>query len=136
MTLVDTNVVFDVIGPESHWRAWSTDALHRCRQNGPLWVNEIVFAELSARISTEANVQRVLSELDLSLERVPTAGLFIAGQTYSRYRKLGGSRLNVLPDFFIGAHAEVTGVPILTRDVRPYRTYFPRVRLIAPEDSE
>jgi predicted nucleic acid-binding protein len=136
MTLLDTNVILDVIGPPSDWQIWSVDALDRCRQHGPLWVNEVVFAELSARINSEPDVQRVLSELELSLERIPTTGLFVAGQTYRRYRKLEGSRLNVLPDFFIGAHAEVSRVSILTRDARPYRTYFPQVRLITPDASD
>ena len=133
MTLVDTNVISDTLTPLSEWQDWSIARLNECRHHSPLATNEIVFAELSARMSSEADVHAVLAELDIALERMPTAALFAAGQAYRKYRAAGGSRSSVLPDFFIGAHARVAKVPILTRDIRPYRTYFPDVRLIAPE---
>jgi hypothetical protein len=133
VTLVDTNVIADILTPDSKWQAWSIDRVDECRRQGALSTNEIVFAELSARLSSEADVQMVLTSLAIAFERIPTAGLFAAGQAYRKYRAAGGSRSNVLPDFFIGAHAQVTGATILTRDPRPYRTYFPDVDLIAPE---
>lgn len=133
MTLVDTNVIADILSPGSEWQAWSTERIDECRRRGTIATNEIVFAELSARLSSEADVQRVLDSLGLQFERIPTAGLFAAGQVYRKYRAAGGSRSSVLPDFFIGAHARVTGAQVLTRDARPYRTYFPDVELIAPE---
>lgn len=132
MTLVDTNVIADILMPDSEWQAWSIDRIDECRRRDTLATNDIVFAELSARLSSEADVQTVLTNLGIAFERIPTAGLFAAGQAYRRYRAAGGSRSTVLPDFFIGAHAQVTRVPILTRDARPYRTYFPDVVLIAP----
>ena len=133
MTLVDTNVIADILSPGSAWQAWSIDRIDGCRDRGPVSTNEIVFAELSARLSSEDAVQRVLDNLGITLERIPTAGLFAAGQAYRKYRAAGGSRSSVLPDFFIGAHAQVNRATILTRDPRPYRTYFPDVELIAPE---
>ena len=132
MTLVDTNVVADLIGPDPDWQTWSIDALSRSRSDGPVGVNEIVFAEISARLDSESEVRSILSDLGLAFERIPTEGLFLAGQTYRRYRAAGGTRPNVLSDFFIGAHARVTGRQVLTRDPRRYRTYFPDVRLITP----
>ena len=132
MILVDTNVIADVLTPSSQWQAWSIDRLDACRRRDTLATNEIVFAELSARLRSEAEVREVLADLALAFERVPTAGLFAAGQAFRKYRAAGGSRSNVLPDFFIGAHAQVTQSPILTRDARPYRAYFPRVELIVP----
>jgi predicted nucleic acid-binding protein len=132
MTLVDTNVILDILTPDSEWQVWSIDRLDECRRRGPLSSNEMVFAELSARLSSEADVQAVFRSLGITFERIPTTGLFIAGQVYRKYRTAGGSRSNVLADFFIGAHAQVNRVPILTRDARPYRTYFADVRLIAP----
>jgi predicted nucleic acid-binding protein len=132
MTLVDTNVILDILTPDSEWQVWSIDRLDECRRRGPLSSNEMVFAELSARLSSEADVQAVFRSLGIAFERIPTTGLFIAGQVYRKYRTAGGSRSNVLADFFIGAHAQVNRVPILTRDARPYRTYFADVRLIAP----
>jgi predicted nucleic acid-binding protein len=132
MILVDTNVIADVLTAPSEWQAWSIDRLDECRRSDTLATNEIVFAELSARLRTEADVRSVLAELFITFERIPTAALFAAGQAFRKYRAAGGSRSNVLPDFFIGAHAHVTRSPILTRDARPYRAYFPRVELIAP----
>jgi len=83
-------------------------------------------------LRSETEVQAVLSDLLITLERTPTAGLFAAGQAFRKYRAAGGLRSNVLPDFFIGGHAQATRSPILTRDTRPYRAYFPDVALIAP----
>jgi predicted nucleic acid-binding protein len=133
MTLVDTNVISDILTPGSEWQEWSIERIDECRRKGVLLSNEIVFAELSARLSSEAAVQTVFARLGIAFERVPTAGLFAAGQAYRKYRAAGGARSNVLPDFFIGAHAQTTGMAILTRDARPYRTYFPDVELITPE---
>jgi predicted nucleic acid-binding protein len=132
MTLVDTNVIADALTPNSEWQDWSIARLDECRRHDALATNEIVFAELSARLSSESDVHSVLAQLAISFERIPTAALFAAGQVFRRYRAAGGSRTSVLPDFFIGAHAQVARVPILTRDVRPYRRYFPNVTLIAP----
>lgn len=133
MILVDTNVIADVLTPSPEWQTWSIDRLNDHRRSDTLATNEIVFAELSARLRSEADVQGALHDLRIAFERIPTAGLFAAGQAFRKYRMAGGSRSNVLPDFFIGAHAQVTRSPILTRDTRPYRTYFPQVELIAPE---
>ncbi|MDP2409000.1 MAG: type II toxin-antitoxin system VapC family toxin [Pseudolabrys sp.] len=132
MTLVDTNVIVDVLSPDSEWQTWSVDRLDECRRRGPLATNEIVFAELSARLRSEADVTAALATLSIAFERIPTAGLFVAGKAYRKYRSAGGIRTTVIPDFFLGAHAEVNRVPILTRDERPYRSYFPAVKLIAP----
>jgi predicted nucleic acid-binding protein len=132
MILVDTNVISDVLTPSSQWQAWSIDRLDECRRRDTLATNEIVFAELSARLRSEAEVKSVLADLLITHERIPTAGLFAAGQAFRKYRAAGGLRTNVLPDFFIGAHAHVTHSPILTRDARPYRGYFAGVEVIAP----
>jgi len=132
MTLVDTNVLLDIMARDPVWLEWSSERLLDNRLRGPMFVNEIGYAELAARIETEADLNAVLSELGIQLERAPTPALFLAGKAFRRYRFGGGQRTSILPDFFIGAHASVAGVPILTRDVRRYRTYFPDVELIAP----
>jgi predicted nucleic acid-binding protein len=85
------------------------------------------------RIEAETTLQEVLSELDLQFERTPLHALFVAGKAFRRYRQAGGPRTGILPEFFIGAHAQVARARILTRDTRRYRTYFPEVELIAPE---
>jgi hypothetical protein len=132
MTLVDTNIIADILAPDAKWRSWSIERIDECRSRGGLITNEIVFAELSARLSSEADVHTVFKSLDITFERISTTALFAAGKAFQKYRSAGGLRTNVLPDFFLGAHAQVKGIPILTRDTRAYRAYFPEVVLIAP----
>ena len=133
MTLVDTNVLLDVVAADPRWLDWSLSQLVRRTALGPVIINDIVYAEMSIRMNTLADLEQALGELDVKLERMPIRALYAAGKCFRRYRSTGGIRTGVLPDFFIGAHAQVLGWPILTRDVRRYRTYFPDVVLITPE---
>ena len=133
MTLVDTNVISDVLTANVAWLSWSAEQLERCRETGPLRINEITYAELAVIVDSEADLQFALAEIGAQLERTPATALFMAGRAFGRYRARGGPRTSLLPDFFVGAHAEFARLPILTRDVRRYRTYFPDVRLIAPD---
>jgi predicted nucleic acid-binding protein len=135
MTLVDTNVLLDVVSADPRWSEWSLQQLVRRTALGSAIINDIIYAEMSARMEIQADVEQALQELDVRFERVPIRALFVAGKSYRRYRSSGGIRTGVLPDFFIGAHAQVLGWPILTRDVRRYRTYFPDVVLITPEQA-
>jgi len=132
VTLVDTNVLIDVLSDDPNWRAWSVNRLEQRSSQGPLFINDVIYAELSSRFSTEDLLDRKVSELNVVLQRMPKHALFLAGHAYERYRRTGGTRSGVLPDFFIGAHAQVTRWPLLTRDVRRYRIYFPDVELITP----
>ena len=132
MTLVDTNILLDVLSDDPNWRAWSVNRLEQQSGQGPLLINDVIYAELSSRFSTEELLDRKVAQLNVSLQRMPKHALFVAGHAYERYRRTGGTRTGVLPDFFIGAHAKVAKWPLLTRDVRRYRTYFPDVELIAP----
>jgi predicted nucleic acid-binding protein len=132
MTLVDTNVLLDVASADPLWLQWSIQQLDERAALGPVIINDVVYAEMSAQMDTEAELLQTLRELHIVLERMPTRALFLAGKIYRRYRSFGGIRTGVIPDFFIGAHARVLGFPILTRDVRRYRTYFPDVALITP----
>jgi predicted nucleic acid-binding protein len=133
MTLVDTNVLLDVLSDDPRWSAWSVRQLAERSVLGPVTINDAIYAELSARMDSQAQLEQALGDLGVSFDRVPMRALFLAGQSYRRYRSSGGIRTGVLPDLFIGAHAYVVGCPILTRDVRRYRTYFPGVELITPE---
>ena len=133
MTIVDTNVLVDVLTDNPAWLDWSAEQLDRQAAQGLIIVNEVIYAELSIGLADEADIEDALVDLDLAFHRTPVPALFVAGKAYLRYRRAGGSRTGVLPDFFIGAHAQVTGLPILTRDPRPYRTYFPEVEVIAPD---
>ena len=132
MTLVDTNVLLDVLSDDPNWRTWSVERLEQRSRHGPLVINDVIYAELSSRFSTEAILDRKVSELNVAFQRMPKQALFLAGHAYERYRRAGGTRSGVLPDFFIGAHAQAAQWPLLTRDVRRYRTYFPNVELIVP----
>lgn len=132
MTLVDSNILIDVLTPDTKWEMWSVSMLGRLSSVGELIINEIVYAEFSARYESRAVVDAVVAELGVRLHRMPLDAIYTAGRTFSAYRKRGGTRTSLLPDFFIGAHALTLGIPILTRDVRRYQTYFPDVTLIAP----
>jgi predicted nucleic acid-binding protein len=132
VTLVDTNVLIDVLSDDPNWRSWSEDRLGERSDEGPLLINEVVYAELSSRFAAEAQLDDAIWELNVILEWSPKSALFLAGQAFERYRRAGGTRNGVLSDLFIGAHALVERLPILTRDIRRYRTYFPAVKLISP----
>ena len=132
MTLVDTNVLLDVLTNDPRWLSWSVSNLHIRANSGPLLINEVIYAEMAGHVSTESELDAAVEELQVRLERTPKSALFLAGKIFRRYRRAGGVRTGVLADFFIGAHAQVIRSPILTRDVRRYRTYFPEVELITP----
>lgn len=133
MTLVDTNVLIDVLTSDPSWRRWSVAMLEQRSNLGALIITDIIYSELSSQFASDQSLDVAIADLGLVLEQIPKRALFLAGRTFERYRRRGGVRPNVLADFFIGAHAEVERLPILTRDVRRYRTYFPDVKLIAPE---
>ncbi|WP_137043477.1 type II toxin-antitoxin system VapC family toxin [Pseudolabrys sp. FHR47] len=132
MVLVDTNVLIDILVKDRVWLDWSAEQLDRCRRSSRICTNEVGYAELAARIDSQASLEDALDSLGIALERMPIAALFAAGQAFRRYRAAGGPRLNALADFFLGAHAQSLRITILTRDVRRYRTYFSDVTLIAP----
>jgi len=131
--LVDTNVLLDLVTDDPVWANWSIRQLDAGAIKGPLAINGVVFAELSVRFERIEDLDEVLEESGITLEEIPRAALFLAGKVFQRYRAAGGVRNGVLPDFFIGAHAAVAGLPLLTRDVQRYRTYFPTITLIAPQ---
>ena len=130
--LVDTNVLLDVTGRDPVWKEWSLATMERLRVSGRLIVNPVVYAELSVDFSRIEEVDAALAAMDIALAEMPRDALFMAGKAFRQYRQRGGGRSGVLPDFFIGAHAAVLGVPLLTRDAGRYRTYFPKLELIVP----
>ena len=132
MTLVDTNVLLDLVTDDPQWAAWSISQLERAELVGPLRINDVIYAELSVRFATIEAVEHFAAAARLSILPTPRAALFLAAKAFQRYRSAGGTRTGVLPDFFIGAHAVVADITLLTRDPQRYRTYFPRIRLIAP----
>lgn len=135
MTLVDSNVLLDVLTDGQIWADWSQSQLERAALAGPLVINSVVYAEISARHATVDAVDAVLRDLNVEVLTISRPALFLAGKAYLQYRSAGGLHTGVLADFFVGAHAAAEELPLLTRDTRRYRRYFPTVVLIAP-DSE
>lgn len=136
MTLVDTNVLLDVATSDPKWAAWSLRQLDAAAIRGPILINAVVYAEFSIGYARVEEVDKVLDGVGLKLVEAPRPALFLAGKAFQRYRAQGGPRGSVLPDFFIGAHAAVAQLLLLTRDARRYKTYFPSVELIAPETDD
>lgn len=133
MTLIDTNILLDVVTDDPNWSDWSIDQLEAAALRGPLLINDVVYAELAVRYERIERLEAFLSEAGIEIASMPRAALFLAGKVFQTYRKAGGSRAGVLPDFFIGAHAAVERLALLTRDRARYRTYFPTVTLITPD---
>ena len=134
MTLVDTNILLDLVTNDTVWVDWSQRQLEAAAVRGAVLINDVVYAELAVGFLRVEEVDAVLSAAQVEMTAMPREALFLAGKVFQRYRAGGGTRSGVLPDFFIGAHAAVAQLPLLTRDVRRYRTYFPTVHLIAPID--
>jgi predicted nucleic acid-binding protein len=132
MLLVDTNVLVDVLQNDPQWAEWSIGQLRAQAQLHELAINPVVYAELSLSFSTFEALDRVVATMELAVHEVPRPALFLAGKAYLQYRRRGGSKAQVLPDFFIGAHAAVEGWSLLTRDANRFRTYFPGLQVIAP----
>ena len=132
MILVDTNVLLDVLENDAEWAGWSQDQLDAASATDTLAINQIIYSELSMAFARIEEIEAVIEEVALQVEPIPREALFLAGKAFLKYRQAKGIKNNVLPDFFIGAHAAVMQWPILTRDVSRYRTYFPAVHLMAP----
>lgn len=132
-TLVDTNVLVDIAVRDPDWFNWSRLALAKAERTGPLVINPVIFAEFSVRYETVDEVEALLPEDHFAREGLPWSAAFAAGAAFGKYRKSGGARDRVLPDFLIGAHAVIRDYAILTRDPKGYRSYFPMVELITPE---
>lgn len=131
-TLVDTNIFLDVLKGEA-WAEWSFEALTEARLRGRIIIIDVVYAELSVGFGRREELDAFLADAEPFVQPLSRSALFLAGKAFQSYRQRGGTRTGVLPDFFIGAHAQVEALPLLTRDARRYRTYFPDVKLIAPQ---
>lgn len=131
--LVDSNVLLDVITDDQAWSEWSTTALERVVSSSIAVINPIVYAEVSVGFDRIEDLEDALPPDLFRREALPFEAGFLAGKAFVRYRRAGGTRTSMLPDFLIGAHAAVDGHQVLTRDPVRYRAYFPSVVLIAPD---
>ena len=129
--LVDSNVILDLVKQDAEWLGWSRAALEQ-HADGGLLANAMIYAELCTGADSSSDVDNLLEGMAIEVAAIPRQALFLASKAHLAYRRLGGTRTTGLPDFFIGAHAEVLGIPLLTRDQGRYKTYFPHVALICP----
>jgi predicted nucleic acid-binding protein len=130
-TLVDTNVLLDVLTDDPAWKGWSAAHLAEASDRGLLAINPIIYAELAVGFTSIEDLGALLAD-DFERLALPWEAGFLAGQCFKRYRRLGGDRRSPLPDFYIGAHAMVGGLTLLTRDAARYHTYFPKLPLVSP----
>jgi hypothetical protein len=130
--LVDSNVLLDVLTEDPEWSAWSGQALADCAERSQLAINPLVYAEISIRFERIEELEDALPARDFVRLPLPWEAAFLAGKCFVRYRRRSGRRRSPLPDFYIGAHAAVAGLTLLTRDATRYRTYFPGLEIIAP----
>jgi predicted nucleic acid-binding protein len=133
LTLVDTCILLDVVQPDPSWLVWSLGQLELAASRGPLVINPVIYAEFAAGYPRIESAEVALAGFGTRLEELPREALFLAGKAYRQYRERRGTRSGVLADFFIGAHAAVRDIPVLTRDTSRIRTYFPTVVLISPQ---
>ena len=132
MVLVDTNVLVDVLQNDPQWADWSIGQLRAQAKLHELAINPVIYAEMSMSFSTMEALDAVVTRMELSVREIPRPALFLAAKAFALYRRRGGNKAQVLPDFFIGAHAAVQGWPLLTRDASRFRTYFPSLAVLAP----
>jgi len=134
-TLVDTNVLIDALGQTSIWTRWSTEAMKTARSTGALVINPIIYAEFIQPFTSKAAVDAALPTTLFRRDDLPWEAAFLAGQAFKSYRRRGGVRSSPPPDFYIGAHAAVRRLRLLTRDRQYFATYFPTLTIISPEGS-
>lgn len=130
--LVDTNVLVDVLQNDPVWSHWSVAQMRSLSFVHRLALNPVIYAELALSYDSMATLDKVIETAELAFEEMPRSALFLAGKAHVQYRRRGGLRPQVLPDFFIGAHAAVNGWRLLSRDAARFRTYFPSLRVISP----
>jgi hypothetical protein len=131
--MLDSNVLLDVLTEDPAWFGWSSRTLEECAQNHILVINPIIYAEVSIGFDRMEDLDAALPENLIERRPIPLEAAFLAGKCFVKYRGRGGQKRSTLPDFFIGAHAAVEKMTLVTRDASRYRTYFPRLRLISPE---
>lgn len=133
--LIDSNVLLDVLTEDRTWFDWSAAALARAATSGQLCINPLIYAEVSIGFARIEELDAALAPADFARLSLPWEAAFLAGKAFVRYRRRGGARRSPLPDFLIGAHAAIAGIPLMTRDASRYRTYFPGLQLICPQPT-
>lgn len=130
--MIDANVLIDVLTRDPTWFAWSAEALERAADQGTLVINPIIYSEVSLGFDRIEDLDAALPATFFRREPLPWEAGFLAGRCFLQYRRAGGARRSPLPDFYIGAHASLAGLTLVTRDAARYRSYFPRLQIVAP----
>lgn len=133
--LIDSCIVTDLANPESIWFEWSASTLERLDPANTMVINPIIYAECSIGFARIEEVEALFETLGFAMKPIPKEALFLAGKAFLQYKRRKGEKGNVLPDFFIGAHAAVSGYQLISRDKGRFSTYFPSVDLIIPEST-
>lgn len=131
-TLVDSNVLLDVFTEDPEWFSWSSTSLAQRAEESALVINPIIYAEVSVGFARIEELEETLPAAAFRRDPLPWEATFLAGKCFLEYRRRGGAKYSPLPDFYIGAHAAVSGLALLTRDASRYRTYFPALEILAP----
>jgi hypothetical protein len=132
MILVDSNVIIDLLTEDCEWYEWSAMNLQSLGDQHQLIINDIIYSEISITFTKLEELEEVISSSFFQMEPIPKEALFLAGKAFMPYKHSSGTKNSCLPDFFIGAHASILQIPLLTRDTRRYKTYFPKLEIIAP----
>ncbi|MAU00976.1 MAG: DNA-binding protein [Anaerolineaceae bacterium] len=131
--LVDSNLILDVFLNDPDWADWSETMLNQYSMSGLLYINSIIYTEISIGFARIEELDAAITMAGLQILELPKEALFLAGKAFLQYRRNQGTKTSPLPDFFIGAHAAVLSIDLLTRDVSRYHTYFPTVNLVTPK---
>ncbi len=134
-TLVDSCVLIDVLADDPTWADWSIQKLEALGGQAPLVINPLILAEISPRFARASDLEAALDILPLQKQALPWDAAFLAGQAFKVYRQAKGMQRSPMPDFYIGAHALLGGMRLLTRDAKRYRSYFPKLHVVCPESS-
>lgn len=131
--MVDSNILIDIFNEDQQWFSWSSEIIAHYAEQSRFVINPIIYAEISVAFKKIEELEDALPPQYFNRESIPIEAAFLVGKVFYRYRKSGGTRNSSLPDFFIGAHAAVRGMRLITRDISRYKTYFPDLQLISPE---
>ncbi len=131
---VDSCVLLDLFTDDENWADWSERTLEKYSQTNTLYINSIVYTEISISFNKVEEVESAIDELGIKVLEMPREALFLTGKAFLKYRKSKGNKISPMPDFFIGAHVSVSGFGLITRDLAKYKTYFPQIKLILPPE--
>lgn len=132
--LLDSNVILDLFLDDPVWAQWSERKLFEFSRTSHLCINPIIYTEISIGFSKIEDIEKAVAQADFKILNIPKESLFLAGKVFLQYRKNKGTKIHPLPDFYIGAHAAIQNIPLITRDKSRYQTYFPTVKLIHPDN--